>query len=359
MNQQNNSQDSLFEEEPKVKKSNAKKTWFWILISIVSVILIVAITLTILVQMGKNSLLGHNNVTLETDNTVSDVEILEDNTVIYNDEKYVYNKNVTSVLCIGIDKFNFQSNTSGENGQADALFLAALDTKTGRSCIIPIPRDSMAEIDYYSQSGSYVGIRKSQICLAYAYGDGKHTSCENTAKAVSRMFYGIPIDSYIAIDMDAIGVLTQKVGGVEVVLPEDMEIQKRYYKKGSKITLSGDMALDFVMKRNDDITASLSRMARQRQFIGQFSAKAIEKTKKDITAPIGLFKAIMPYMVTDLDVADVSFLTSCFIGSKAGEKIEYKQILGEAKQPGEYVEYIYDQKSVYDIILDVYYNKVD
>lgn len=359
MNQQNNPQPKHFKEELNEKKRSSRKIWLWVILSVVSVILIVAIVLIVLVQMGKTSLLGHNDVSLESDKTVSDVEILEDNTIIYNNEKYVYNKNVTSVLCIGVDEYKFQSNANGENGQADALFLATLDTKTGRSCIIPIPRDSMAEIDYYSQSGNYIGIRKSQICLAYAYGDGKHTSCENTAKAVSRMFYGIPIDSYIAIDMDAIGVLTQRVGGVEVVLPEDMEIQKRYYQKGSKITLTGDMALDFVMQRNSDITASLSRMSRQRQFIGQFSVKAIEKTKEDITAPIGIFKAIMPYMVTDLDVADVSFLTSCFIGSKAGEKIEYKQISGEVKQPGEYVEYIYDPKSVYDIILDVYYNKVN
>lgn len=359
MNQQNNPQPKHFKEELNEKKSSSRKIWLWAILCVVSIILIVAIVLIVLVQMGRTSLLGHNNVTLESDKTVSEVEILEDNTVIYNNEKYVYNKNITSVLCIGIDKFKFQSNSSGENGQADALFLAALDTKTGRSCIIPIPRDTMAEIDYYSQSGKYIGIRRSQICLAYAYGDGKHTSCENTAKAVSRMFYSIPVGSYIAIDMDAISVLTQKVGGVEVVVPEDMEIQKRYYKKGSKITLSGDMALDFVMKRNNDITASLSRMSRQRQFIQQFSSRAIEKTKKDITAPIGLFKAIMPYMVTNLDVADVSFLTSCFIGSKAGEKIEYKQILGKAQQPGEYVEYVYDPKSVYDIILDVYYNKVN
>ena len=359
MNQQNNPSPSNVEDiSSKKKRPFGKKIWLWVLLGITSVILAVAIVLTVLVQSGKKNLLGHEDVTLESDETINEVEILEDNTVVYNDKKYIYNKDVTSVLCIGIDKFKFQNNKHGENGQADALFLATLDTKTGRTCIIPVPRDSMVEIDYYSNSGEYIGIRKAQICLSYAYGDGKHTSCENTAKAVSRMFYGIPVDSYVAIDMDAVSVLTQKVGGVEVTLPEDMTINGRFYKKSSKITLSGDMALEFVMDRSNEITASLSRMGRQKQFIQQFAAKAIEKTKKDITAPVGLFKSIMPYMVTDLDIADVSFLTSSFIGSKAGERIEYKQILGKAEQPGEFVEYIYDTKSVYDIIIDVFYEEL-
>ena len=45
----------------------------------------------------------------------------------------------------------------------------------------------MADVDVYSESGVYSGINKEQICLAYAYGDGQHTSCENVLKSVKIM----------------------------------------------------------------------------------------------------------------------------------------------------------------------------
>ena len=37
-------------------------------------------------------------------------------------------------------------------------------------------------------------------------------------RAVSRLFYGMPVAAYAALDLDAIAVLTDAVGGVEVTV---------------------------------------------------------------------------------------------------------------------------------------------
>ncbi len=358
MNEQNNLQKNTSvvpENKTKTSKTTkSKKVWAWVLSIFSSLIVIAVVSAIILVQVGKGNLLNRDDVDLQVDDTLSDIEIGDDNTVIYEGQKYIYNENVAAVLFIGVDKSDFYNQKSSTE-QADALFLATIDTKTGRTTIIPIPRDSMAEIDVYSDKGEYLGVERSQICLSYAYKGENNSGCENTLKAVSRMFYGMPIKSYVSIDMGAIEVLSDKVGGVDVVLTEDVKLYKTWYKKGQKLNLRGYEARNFVLYRENDLEASLKRMSRQKQFINSFASKVIEKTKKNIKTPVTIFNSIKPYMVTNLDVADVSFLTSCFMKTTGGNGIEYKSISGEATKPGEYVEYICDSKSIYDIIIDVFY----
>lgn len=339
-------------------KPNRKKVWNIILICIAALLSVLVALVSVLILVGKNNLLNRGDFDLLFGEKTSEIEIVDDGTVVYKDQKYKYNENVVSVLFIGIDKYKFYEERSG-SGQADALFLANIDTKTGRTTIIPIPRDCMAEIDVFSEDGKYLGIRRSQICLSYGYGDGKHSSCKNTAKAVSRMFCGVPINAYVAIDMDAIEVISEKVDGVDVVLTEDTVLARVEYKAGEQVNLRGYAALDFVVLREDDLEASLKRMGRQKQFIDQFAAKVVQRTKKDITTPITIFNSIKPYMVTNLDVADISFLTSCFLTEAGNTEIEYKSIAGEATKPGEYIEYVYDFDSVYNIIIDVFYTPVN
>lgn len=119
----------------------------------------------------------------------------------------------------GVDKEAFEEGGTvgdGKAGQADALFLLVLDTKTGKSRLIAISRDTMTDVNVYSTLEILSEREKLQLCLAYTYGDGKEKSCENTVRAVSRLFYGMPVAAYAALDLDAIAVLTDAVGGVEV-----------------------------------------------------------------------------------------------------------------------------------------------
>ena len=47
------------------------------------------------------------------------------------------------------------------------------------------------------------------------------SSCENTVDAVSDMLYGIKIDGYIAMNIDAIKVINHLAGGVPVTIEDD------------------------------------------------------------------------------------------------------------------------------------------
>lgn len=376
MSQQNNNQDNDIKQthtnlykpsdNNKKNKKKGKKSAKKIAIIVVSVIAAVALAFAavwnILVYMGKGSMLKNNNKPIDTQNVTEDFVTDDDGlNVEYEGVKYTYNKNITNILFMGIDRKNFAENakTYGTNGQADALFLFSMDTKTGKSTIIPIPRDSMVDVDLYSAGGQYISSEKQQICLAYAYGDGKKSSCENAVKSASRLLYGLPINSYAAIDLDAITTLTDRVGGVPVTALETMDLSGVKVTKGEKITLYGKQATAYVQNRDKtNLESPLLRMSRQKQFIQSFSAKAIERTKKDITTPVKLYNAVSKNMVTDINVADISFLTSAFLKT-ANNNISYESISGTMTQNGKYGEYIVDEKSVYKLILKVFYTAAD
>ena len=376
MNQQNNSQNLPIEDtaenltntteekavsdNPENKKSKVKKVLLWILIVLLVLILSGAVTVAVLIQKGKTSLLNTESMDMNPGSIISDVVVEDDGrTIEYQGKKYVYNENMTTILCIGVDKENIADSMGlqGNNGQADALFLYAMDTTTGKSTVIPIPRDAMVDVDMYSGSGQYLSSSKKQLCLSYAYGDGKHSSCENTIKSVSRLFYGLPINSYVAIDLKAIEVLSKKVGGVPVIPNEDFSHNGYNFYKGKETLLNGMQARIFVQGRDQSkLDSSLNRMERQKQFVTSFFNKAVSKTKQNITFPIDVFKSTTDYMITDIDVAEVSFLASCVIKNSIG--LEYKSIKGNMVKGEKYAEYHVDDESVYNTIVEVFYKTV-
>ena len=229
----------------------------------VAAVLVIILAIVALFQgfrmRGKEALF--RNVAVETENLPEEKQSGDDRAkiaceqgkeVTYQGEKYVYNEDLVSILFLGVDKEAFEEGGTvgdGKAGQADALFLLVLDTKTGKSRLIAISRDTMTDVNVYSDLGNFIGTEKLQLCLAYTYGDGKEKSCENTVRAVSRLFYGMPVAAYAALDLDAIAVLTDAVGGVEVTVTKDLTIQDPSLKEGERKVLTGEQAQWYVRSR--------------------------------------------------------------------------------------------------------------
>ena len=339
-------------------KSKMKK-WQKVLLIILSVVIILTASAIALVKTGKNSLLKSGKMDMNPGNEVINAVTDDDGkTVIYQGKKYKYNNNITNILCVGVDKdtFNDKDTVQGKNGQADAVFLYSMDVKTGKATVLAIPRDTMVDVDLYSAGGKYISSEKKQICLAYAYGNNEKDSCKNTVKSASRLMYGLPINSYVAIDMKAIAPLASKVGGVPVTLTEDTVISGKRYSSGTKLELTGDAAISFVQDRDHtSVDSSLDRLSRQKQFLQGFFNKTLNLTKKDISTPIKLFNSISKNMVTDINVAEVSYLTTCLINGGRGGSLEFIKVAGEMKMGSRYAEYYADQQKLYETVLDTYY----
>lgn len=339
---------------PKKKKKSAGKIILGIIIFILLLALVAVGTLFVMINSGKNNLLDYEDTTVEA---VEEAEVEEDGkTVRYNGKIYRLNENITSVACLGIDEEEInQHDTIGTAGQADTIIIVAFDTSTGATKLLSIPRDTIAEVDIYDTKGSFVRVEETQVCLAYAYGDGGKTSCENVVASLQKLMFGIPIKSYAALDLDGIGALNDAVGGVTVTPNETFGS----FKEGQSVKLRGDRAMEFVRYRDHKrVDANLYRMERQTQYIKAFARTGVEKIGTDISAITKIYNTAMNYAYTNVSLSDVSYLAVEFV-TKAGGNFDTfstpgKMVEGDDKHS----EYYIDETAFYETILSIYYNEI-
>ena len=326
----------------------------------VAAVLVIILAIVALFQgfrmRGKEALF--RNVAVETENLPEEKQSGDDRA------KIACEQGKESILFLGVDKEAFEEGGTvgdGKAGQADALFLLVLDTKTGKSRLIAISRDTMTDVNVYSDLGNFIGTEKLQLCLAYMYGDGKEKSCENTVRAVSRLFYGMPVAAYAALDLDAIAVLTDAVGGVEVTVTKDLTIQDPSLKEGERKVLTGEQAQWYVRSRlveEKEATADANsdRIERQKQYLAAFGGKAAEQFRKNPLFLLTLYQKIKDFSVTNLSAAEVTYLgTLLFRGGFQDAGI--LSIKGEASMGETYAEFHVDEQAMYEMVLEVFYRK--
>ena len=320
-------------------------------------------------HIGLREATNYNNASISPP-TFKGVSVsVEDNgkTVFYKGQQYKLNTNIANIICMGIDTQdikNTEYETLADKGQADALFLVALDTETGETTVISIPRDTMADVDIYDADGKYLRTEKLQICQSYAYGDGQESSCQNTISAVRRIFYQLPLQTYFAMDISAIAPINDSIGGVRLRMIDDSfyDINLIHRSKGEVLTLYGDNARKYVQQRDVNANASsINRLERQIQYLKAFSKKALSETKKDITTPISLYNVISSNSISNIDINRITGFARCLIENGI-TNLQFKTIPGESKKSdtldenGEaYNEFYINEEAFYELFLDTFY----
>lgn len=279
--------------------------------------------------------------------------------VRYKGVHYRYNSEILTFLFMGIDKKTTVQPVKDaiDGGQSDALFLLVLDPADNKASVIGINRNTMTDIAVYDEDGRYRMDMTAQICLQHGFGDGAALSCERSVDAVSKLFYNLPIHGYCAINMGAIALINDAVGGVELTALET--IPKSGIKEGETITLSGSQAYAYVRSRDTgEFASSDKRLERQKQYLTAYAQKAVSEMKSDITLPLTLYSTLNKYMVTDITVDEVSYLATQaldyeFDGSR------FYQLEGETVMGSRYEEFYADETALYELILEIFYTEVD
>ena len=352
----------------KPKQNKALKVFGVIAAVIIGILVIAAVTLIVLMYKGERDALGANRsamggivVPAETNATV-ETDPQDTNTYIYyNDKKYLYNDKITTILFAGIDKHADQmTGTFGTYGQADCIIVCALDTESGNYKMMAVSRDSMVDVDQYDSNGNFVRTHNEQICLAHAYVDGAEGSCENLKRSVSRLMFGIPVNSYAVIDLDALGILNDDVGGVRVTVNEDLTMKDPELYEGADVVLNAKQAEIFVRHREmfGDGTMNNKRMERQKIFLESFIKQALDMTKKDITTPVKMYNDVKDDMTTDIDVSRITYYASIFLKSGFSADKNFIKVPGEVKLGETFAEYHVDKQALFEMILDTYYTEV-
>ena len=264
-----------------------------------------------------------------------------------------YNDHLSNFLFLGIDGEGTVDSIDSmwDNGSSDTIILVSYDRAEETVRELVIPRDTMTEIETFNPMGRSLGFSTDHLNIQYAYGDGRMRSCEITKSAVSKLLGGsIPIQGYCSLRMDGIPLLADVLGGIEVIVPDDvMSDEEEHYSKGDVITLTSETAERFLRFRDTSVTQSaIDRQARQRAFMEGFMKKAKEAGEKDSSLVTKFYDTLKPYMVTNMG-------NDQFAKLLAAENLGSDMLPGEGVEGAMHDEFYVDQQAMQELLIEMFY----
>ena len=280
-----------------------------------------------------------------------------ENTVYeYNGVEYVKNEDVESFLILGLDKFEDAINNDSYNNdqRADFLMLLVFDNSEKKFTAVHLNRDTMVNMNVLGVAGQKIGTVNKQLALAHTYGNGR-VSCRNTADAVSELLNGVKVNHYLSITMDAVPILNDLLGGVEVTVLDDFSGIDDTLIKGETVTLHGDHALTYVRERYGlEDSSNSTRMVRQRQYMTAVYDKAMLKIENDDNFVIEASSKLADYIVSDRSVNQLQEIAKKLSQYKF---TEIETLEGESVVKDGLMEFRPDADSIDKIVFELFYKK--
>lgn len=275
-------------------------------------------------------------------------------TITVDGVEYFPRQDITVVLFMGIDRYGpvqssgFYTNT----GAADVDILVILDEGRQKIDLLYLNRDTMLTMPVLGIGGKPAGTYYGQLALAHTYGTGLQDSCENTRQAIADFLGGVRIDYYVSVNMDAIAILNDAVGGVTVNVTEDFSQVDPTIPMG-QVTLMGQQAINYVRTRKDvGDQLNLTRIERQKDYIRGFSDSLHIKQGSDPSFVFSVYEQVAPYMVTDCSATVFNTLAGYYATYEMGRILspQGENVMGET-----YFEFYVDEESLLDLTLELFY----
>lgn len=296
----------------------------------------------------------------------------QDDWLVYNEKIYEYKEDTINFLLLGIDKkgkLEHDTDLSDwEAGQADAVFVVSLDQEEKKVSVIGIPRNSMAYIEMFDSDSSSLGYIYNQLCLQYGYAGGGELGLEATQRVVSEILHNLPIHGTCAINFKAIEIVTEKIGGVEVTIKEDLSILGPEFVEGNQVVIKGKNTVDFLIYRDTSVIGSpTTRLTREKEFLEAMIHKSIACAKKNPAIISEVYKAILPYMNTDVTLDKAIYLAMNSLDYEI-DGDSFHQLQGEDKEVtglGEFGEertfndFYLDEDYLLETVVKVFYEEVN
>ena len=282
----------------------------------------------------------------------------ERKTIRYGDVSYFPRQDIRVFLFMGIDRLGpvVDSGSYKNEGAADVVLLFIFNDTAKEYTILALNRDSMVQVPKLGLRGKFAGNITAQLALSHTYGNGLQQSCVNTRTTVSNLLYGVTIHQYISMNMDAISILTDAVGGVRVNITDDFSMIDTSLKKG-EVVLNGEQAYKFLRTRKDvGDQLNLSRMERHKEFMAGFSEAYRANVGDSLSKAMEIFDAISPYVVTDCSDKVMVDLLDRFYDY---ELVDVVSPAGTNVRGEEYMEFYIDEEDLFQLVLALLYEPKD
>ncbi len=270
-----------------------------------------------------------------------------------------YKDNVVTVLLMGVDymwkSYHWKSGTTFNGGNADVLALAVLDLNEESLHVLYIPRDTMTDVLAVDPEGNYEDTIYTNISAAHSYGDGGELSCELTAQAVSNLLCGVHIDRYAAVNTDAVNVINNQLGGVEITLDKDYTEIYHSLTEGSTVRLDNWLLQRMISYRDKrEIDGAYDRGLRDLKILRAMFDQFKDMAKEDPGLTLKMVKSLDGYLHTNLTLDEISFLAQRVLKIPLGDK-PVVSLKGENRSGEQYVEFYPDEQWLHDYVAETFF----
>jgi len=294
----------------------------------------------------------------EKPETRTELPQADQETVEVDGTTYRKRDDLSVILAMGVDHETQETYDYRKAGQADFLRLIVLDNKNKTVQQLQIDRDTITPVTMLGVLGDRYEPVTQQICLGYAFGDGRQSSCEVTVEAVENLLGGQKIDQYLSMGLDGISTLNDLAGGVTVTLEGDFSAIDPAMTKGTTLTLWGDQAEVYVRtRRSIGVGTNEARMARQEQYIRQITSQLDAKVQQDQNFVLTAYDALEPYLYTNIPRGQLA--------NEAWAAKDYER-MDTIKPEGTYqvgddgfMEFYPDADALQQAVLQLFYEKVE
>ena len=272
----------------------------------------------------------------------------------HNGSRYEYDRDNINILFIGVD-------SRGEDisvGQADLAVLAVMNLREKTVRFININRDSLGPVRLFGVAGQYITTRERQIALAYSYGDDAADGGELMSETISGLLDGIPVNGFVALDFDGIATMNEIAGGVSVTAICD--VSRAGINEGETVKLTDEQAVYYVTERDShsaDIGTNASRMERQKQYIYAWLDIFMDKLRGDPLYALEAYDMSRQYVTTDMTKMQMAYLAVSMKNPDISD--EMYSLPGSYSRSGYYDEYLVDKGKLSDMLIEIFYKKME
>lgn len=278
--------------------------------------------------------------------------------ITYKNETYVKKGNLETYLIAGIDapgKVEKVTEYDG-TGQCDMLAVIVRDRSTDQCKLLSIDRNTITAVKSLDNDGTYLDTTDIQISLAHAMGFDQQVRAENTVDAVSHLLGDQTIDGYAMVNMGAIQVVNDMVGGVTVTIEDDFSDVDPSMKKGETVTLMGEQAEKYVRSRKEISDGSnQNRMSRQSTYEEAFKPAFRNKCAENSKFPLEVYHAMEDYMTTNISAKKFCRLAILMSDENQDEKVAISGTYGLDEDGWQ--TFTPDADSLQEAILELFYQK--
>ena len=242
-------------------------------------------------------------------------------------------KKPVNILIMGLDAGDYDNKSEKKPKRSDTMMLVRYIPETEKVYMLSLPRDTRVMLN-----GKYEKLNASHII----------GGAEMTIKTIEKML-GVDINYYAEVDYAGFRECIDAIGGIDVVVPQDMDYDaydiKIHFKKGETVHLDGKKAEEFVRwRKNNDGTGyamgDLDRIKGQQEFM----MKIVEKVKSPSTIvklPV-MIDTMSKHIKTNMSPS-MMLQYALRLGKINTSAIEKQVLAGEAKYIGKVSYYIWSK----------------